>query len=233
MNTALILAGGLGTRLRPVVNDLPKPLAPVNGKPFLHYILHTLANQQIERCVLSVGYKAELIHQTFGNNYAGMIIDYVIEQEPLGTGGALRLAAQHIHNDFFLLNGDTLAELSLTDLARFHQQHQADITLSLVSVNNLSRYGSVILDPDARVSGFAEKQPNGGSGLINAGVYCITQQALTNMPPVGEKFGLEHFLENHLKKLAVFGTINTGYFIDIGIPEDYQRAQHDFIEKFL
>ena len=232
MNTALILAGGLGTRLRSMVSDLPKPLAPVNGKPFLHYILHTLAAQGIERCVLSIGYKAALIQQTFGEHYAGLRLDYVVEQQPLGTGGALRLAAQQIDGDFFLLNGDTLAELSLLDLAQTHHQRQADITLSLVAVDDLSRYGSVILDANARVTGFAEKQAHGGSGLINAGAYAIAQRALQQMPPPGEVFSLERFLEKHTADLAIFGTINTGYFIDIGIPEDYQRAQHEFTVRF-
>ena len=232
MNTALILAGGLGTRLRTVVDDLPKPLAPVNGKPFLHYILHSLAAQQVERCVLSIGYKAELIQQVFGNQYAGLRIDYVVEQQPLGTGGALRLAAQQIDDAFCLLNGDTLAELSLQSLAAFHQQHQSDITLSLASVNDLSRYGSVMLDAGSRVTGFAEKQPQGGSGLINAGVYCIARHALHRMPPPGDTFSLERFLEKHTNELAIFGTINTGYFIDIGIPEDYLRAQQEFAARF-
>lgn len=231
MSIAIILAGGLGTRLRSVINDVPKPLAPVNGQPFLFYLLHHLSTQNISRIILSVGYKHELIQSVIGNHFQSIPIEYVIETEPMGTGGAMRLAARHIEEDFFLLNGDTLAELSLSELKQFHQNHHAAISLSLAEIKGQTRYGTVILDQQ-RVIGFRQKQIQPVSGLINAGTYLISQAVLNQLPPENIPFSLEQFLENSLTKMAVFGLQNTDYFIDIGIPEDYNRAQMEFSNKF-
>ena len=226
---ALILAGGLGTRLKSVVSDVPKPMAEVAGKPFVEYILLYLKEFVVERVVFSIGYKAEAFQKYFGKKYQGIEIEYVIEKEPLGTGGALKYGLEHcIQNDILVLNGDTFFNIELDDLWIFHKLHQADFTMALREVENASRYGTVQLNDSGEITAFVEKQGIEDEGLINAGIY-ILNKSIFNLYQLPEKFSLEKdFLEMHLSELNLFGCICEGYFIDIGIPEDYKKAQDDF-----
>lgn len=229
LKEALILAGGLGTRLQSVVSDVPKPMAQVAGKPFVEYILQYLQEFGVERIVFSIGYKAEAFQKYFGKNYQEIEIEYVIEKEPLGTGGALKFALEHcINSEILVLNGDTFFNIELDDLWIFHQLHQSDFTMALREVENAARYGTVKLNENGKITGFIEKTGNNEKGIINAGIY-ILNKSIFNSYPLTEKFSLEKdFLEKYLTNLNLFGCICEGYFIDIGIPEDYKKAQDDF-----
>lgn len=221
---AVILAGGFGTRLQSVVSDVPKPMADIHGSPFLELLLRRLAQQGVCRVVLSVGYRHEVIQQYFGDSFASMEILYAIEQEPLGTGGGIQKALGMLQGaDVFVLNGDTFFDVCLADLYRFHEQHQAAVTLSLKLMSPANRYGTVQLE-GRRVTGFREKAVL-PQGLINGGVYCMRRDVFVKeqMP---QKFGFEKdFLEPKASVIPLFGRVEEAYFIDIGVPEDYRRAQ--------
>ncbi len=223
---AIVLAGGLGTRLRSVINDLPKPMAPVNGKPFLHYIFKYLIRQGISEAVLSVGYKHELVKEFFGEEYLGVKIHYSVEEEPLGTGGGIKKAFELVNDFAFVLNGDTFFDADLNVLSDFYFDSKSDITLSLKRLQNFDRYGTVQLDAGNRVTKFAEKQflPE---GLINGGVYFFSKELFEKIE-TPEKFSFEKdVLEKYTHELKFSGKVFDGYFIDIGIPEDYAKAQHE------
>lgn len=224
VNEAVILAGGLGTRLRSSVPELPKPMAPIDDKPFLEYMLNYLASYGIEHVVLSVGYKYEVIEEHFGRTYSGMALTYAVEKEPLGTGGGIRFAATHIHNDqFFLLNGDTFFNVNLKDLHEFFDAYDADIAMTIKHMRDFFRYGIVEHD-GCRVTGFAAKKPV-SKGYINGGVYLIRKK-LMNKFQLPEKFSFENdFLEKYLSELKVYAMECSEYFIDIGIPRDYEKAR--------
>jgi D-glycero-alpha-D-manno-heptose 1-phosphate guanylyltransferase len=226
---AIILAGGLGTRLQTVVSDVPKPMAPINGKPFLDYLVKYLLQFGIQKIVFSVGYKSTAIMEYFGNSFSSMEIDYAKEEEPLGTGGGLKNAMEKCHTDNILvLNGDTFLELDFNDFYNFHQKGQAEVSLCLRHVDNAQRYGTVSIDKEQNITGFKEKTGAESPGLINGGVY-IFQRKVWNKFNLPQKFSLEKdFFEPNLKKLKMMGYVSSGYFIDIGIPEDYQKAKDDF-----
>lgn len=221
---ALIFAGGLGTRLRSVVSDVPKPMAPVGNRPFLDYLISYWATQGIQEFTLSIGYKGECIKQYFGGNFAGAHIRYVEEDTPLGTGGALALALRG--GEFgtapvLLLNGDTWFEASLQKLEEAHESNGCMVTVALRTVPENTRYGGVVLDKSGHIAAFG--QP--GSPLINAGSYLFSPSALmSELAKHPEKFSLE---QDVLPELATNGHIGACIqdvnFIDIGIPEDYER----------
>lgn len=224
---AIILAGGLGTRLRSVINDLPKPMAPVNGKPFLHYIFQYLIKQRVGEAVLSVGYKHESIKEFFGTEYLGIKIQYSVEEEPLGTGGGIKQAFQLVGDCAFVLNGDTFFDVDLNALQQFYFETNSDISLSLKPLKDFDRYGTVELDENLRITKFIEKQFL-SEGLINGGVYFFSK-VLFDKVETPQKFSFEKdVLEKYTSTLKFTGKAFDGYFIDIGIPEDYQKAQHDF-----
>ena len=224
---AVILAGGLGTRLREVISDVPKPMAPVGSKPFLRYILERLEMQGVRRVVLAVGYKHETISSYFGHRCGEIRIAYSVEEEPLGTGGALKQAMDQISSDqVLLLNGDTLFHVDIKQLVQVHQDRAADLTLSLKPMRRFDRYGAVIVSSDSRVLSFQEKRMC-ESGLINGGVY-VARTDLWDPFELSAKFSFERFLENPgAQKLNMYGFPSEGYFIDIGIPEDYERAKSE------
>jgi len=230
---AIVLAGGLGTRLRSVISDLPKPMAPVNGKPFLHYIFLYLQKQGITDVVLSVGYKSEVIKEFFGDKYVGINIRYAVENEPLGTGGGIRQAMSMIDSDAYVLNGDTFFDVDLTDLYEFYTKRSSDIALALKRMHHFDRYGTVEIGNQDRVLQFQEKRYK-AEGLINGGVYVINKDLFKKVEEMEEtilpqRFSFEKdILEKHLVPLRYQGKEFSGYFIDIGIPEDYDRAQTDF-----
>ncbi|MDR2548592.1 MAG: nucleotidyltransferase family protein [Desulfobulbus sp.] len=220
---AVILAGGKGTRLQSVVSDRPKVLAPVAGVPFLHILLAHLANKGFSRVVLSVGYMAGQVIQATGGNFAGLDICYVKEEEPLGTGGGLRLALQACLRDHvFVLNGDTFLDLDFAQVEVLWQKMKEPILIGR-NVEDTARYGRLQTE-GARVTAFMEKGVP-GPGLINAGCYILPPSILDGFPPE-TPFSLEEkFLQPFVTKHPMLLFVTDGVFIDIGVPEDYARAQ--------
>ena len=224
---AIILAGGLGTRLRTVINDLPKPMAPVNDKPFLHYIFQYLKQERIGEVILSVGYKHEVIEDFFGKEYLGIKIQYSVEEEPLGTGGGIKQAFDLITGPAYVLNGDTFFGVNLHGFSDFYFERGSDMVLALKDLQNFDRYGTVQLNAESRITKFEEKKFL-TEGLINGGVYFFDKSLFTKVE-TGQKFSFEKdVLEKYTRELKFTGKTFDGYFIDIGIPEDYNKAQHDF-----
>lgn len=225
MREAVILAGGLGTRLRSAVPDLPKPMAPVAGRPFLEILLGSLQSKGFGRAVLSLGYMSDSVVDHFGSSYRGLELDYVIESEPLGTGGALRLALSHCVSDHaFVFNGDTYLDLEIEELAASWLSRQHPIIVAR-HVADTTRYGR-LLTSEGRVVRF-EGSGIGGEGLINAGCYVLSTRMLENLP-LPERFSFEQdFLSEAVRSECFDLFVSKGSFIDIGVPEDYMRAQHD------
>lgn len=225
---AIVLAGGMGTRLRAVVSDVPKPMAPVNGRPFLAYVLDDLVAQGIERVILAVGYKREVILEYFGIEYNGMELLYSVEEEPLGTGGAIKQAFDLVVGETaFVLNGDTYFKVNFADLDAFHADKNADMTLALKPMNDFDRYGTVVINEEDKILGFEEKKHR-EEGLINGGVYLFGKDIWVG-PELAEKFSFEtEILEGLYTTRTFCGMVSDTYFIDIGIPTDYERSQHDF-----
>ena len=221
---AIILAGGMGTRLRSVVPDLPKPMAPVAGRPFLAWVLDRLLDAGFENAVLAVGYKNEAISNHFGERHHGLSLHYSVETLPLGTGGAIRLAADQITRyPVFVLNGDTFLELDFQAMLTAHQQAGAKLSVAVCRVPDVSRYGALEIEGDV-ILGFHEKGRS-GPGFINAGVYLLGAEILRQIP-AGEPFSFEQqLLVPRVQDLRPHAFVTTGRFIDIGIPEDYDRAQ--------
>lgn len=222
---AIILAGGLGTRLRSAVPDLPKCMAPVNGKPFIAYVIDYLQSQGVEKFILSLGYKHEVITAFIKKQYPTLDVEYSIEEEPLGTGGAIRYAClKTTENNVIATNGDTLFKVDVSKLHGFHAMCGADCTLSLKPMKNFDRYGVVELNKDYSIASFKEKQ-HYDEGLINGGLYVLnTKKFLAEYLPL--KFSFEKdYLEALYTKRRMYGVVQDEYFIDIGIPEDYERAQ--------
>lgn len=229
---AIILAGGFGTRLQSVVSDVPKPMAPVCGRPFLEYQLDYLIGQGIDRVVLSLGYLPEVVKRHFGDRYRSMEVVYAVEVEPLGTGGAIAFAAQQIKGDaFWVFNGDSLFDLNLEMMEHLHNQKSADFTLALRTVDDVSRYGAVEVNQDGMILHFKEKSALPAKGTINAGVYLMNKATYLRYAPEG-LFSVEKelFMPDD-RPVHMAGIISDGYFIDIGIPEDYKRAQHEFLQR--
>ncbi len=224
----IVLAGGLGTRLRGAIGDYPKCMAPVNGKPFLHYIFQYLAEQQCKRAILSLGYKNEVVTAWLQSEHRHFETDYVIETEPLGTGGGIQLALKKAKSENVLvLNGDTMFSVELDTLMEFHLLQKAAATLALKKMYNFDRYGVVNIDSSDRITSFEEKQHR-DEGLINGGVYVVNKEHVLskNLP---EKFSFEKdYFETFVNEKKFLGFISEDYFIDIGIPVDYEKAQEDF-----
>lgn len=227
---AIVLAGGFGTRLRHIVSDVPKPMAPVAGRPFLEYILRDLAAKGVTRAVLAVGYMAECIENHFGTSFAGVELVYSREDRPLFTGGAIKQAlAQCTQENVLVVNGDTFFDVDLAALERVHTEHSAVLTVATKEMTDFDRYGTVRTDADGRIVAFEEKKPY-ARGAINGGVYLLRRGALDEIE--SEKFSFEQeFMERFVGEGRFFACPCDGYFIDIGIPEDYARAQEDFASK--
>ena len=222
---AIILAGGLGTRLRTAVPDLPKCMAPVGGRPFIGYITDYYRRAGIERFIFALGYKSAAFEEFFEREFSHGGYDISLEATPLGTGGAIRQACTlAAESSVLILNGDTFFGIDLPTLTEFHATHAADCSLCLKPMQDFDRFGVVELDADARVRQFREKQAY-RSGLINGGVYALNREHFLQeeLPPV---FSFEKdYLEKKLETRRIFGLQQDGYFIDIGIPEDYARVQ--------
>lgn len=230
---AIILAGGLGTRLRSVVSDVPKPMAPVAGRPFLEILIASLIRKGIDDIILSVGYQREKIIDYFGSAYKGVPVNYAVEEAPLGTGGALLNAFKKIDldEDVFILNGDTFLDLDLPDMKQKYEASRADVGIALKKMEDCSRYGRVVLSEEKRVIGFAEKGEK-IKGVINAGVYILRPSFLGQFG-FEDRFSLESdCFVRHADKIVFCPYIVDSYFIDIGVPEDYERAQTELISTF-
>jgi D-glycero-alpha-D-manno-heptose 1-phosphate guanylyltransferase len=224
---AIILAGGLGTRLRSAVPDLPKCMAPVAGKPFISYLINYYRAQGILKFIFSVGYKHEIIETFLKDEYPDLNYFCSVETEPLGTGGAVLKACSQVGStNVVVLNGDTFFEVDLQHLSRVHEQNKADCTLSLKPMSNSDRYGVVETNNEGQIILFREKNWYEKS-LINGGVYALNiPRFLKERLP--EKFSFEKdYLEKLYKQRKMYGVVQDGYFIDIGIPEDFTRAQLD------
>lgn len=220
---AIVLAGGFGTRLRQVVADVPKPMAPIAGRPFLEILLGSLARKGFARVVLSLGFMAEKITDHFGTRFAGMDIAYVVEDTPLGTGGAIRLAFEACTQDHvFVFNGDTYLDLEVRSLEQHWQASRYPIVVGR-QVPDTTRYGQLVVDC-GRITSFAEKG-TARPGLINAGCYVLATDALARFP-LNHPFSIEKdYLVPEVARAMVEVFETAGEFIDIGIPEDYLRAQ--------
>lgn len=220
---AIILAGGFGTRLQKVVKDVPKPMAPIAGRPFLELLLSDLAKKGFERIVLSLYYKADLIMDHFGSSFSGLELEYVVEKEPLGTGGAVRLAMSKCHADHvFVFNGDTFLDLDVSQAEGVWQSYKQPILIAR-EVEDTARYGRLLVE-GGRVTGFTEKGIS-STGLINAGCYILGTKQLDEWPE-NKSFSLEiDFFANVVGKTSIRSLVTEGVFIDIGVPEDYHYAQ--------
>lgn len=224
---AIILAGGLGTRLRSAVPELPKCMAPVNGRPFISYQIEYLKQNGVERILFSLGYRAEYFYNFLSTSLPSASYEILLEEEPLGTGGAIKFALQKVvGTSVVIVNGDSIFKADLQQQNREHLLNNADCTLALTYKQQANRYGLVECDTNTRVQAFREKTAD-ASGWINAGVYTLKTAALleAGMP---DRFSFEtQFLQAKYGTLHFYGCRQQGYFIDIGIPEDYQRAQDE------
>lgn len=225
---AIVLAGGLGTRLREVVSDVPKVMAPVAGRPFLEILLTALARKGFQRVVLSLGYLADTVVHHFGGRFGGMELLYEIEPSPLGTGGAMRAALDRCAGEqVFVFNGDTFLDLEAADVEQQWRQQPGPIIVAR-DVPDTSRYGRLDVQ-DSRVMGFFEKGMS-GPGLINAGCYVLPRGILDAFE-LGQAFSFEtDFLPGAVKQQRFEVFVTRGYFIDIGVPADYARAQSELAD---
>lgn len=222
----IVLAGGLGTRLRSVVADKPKCMAPIGEQPFLYYLLQYLHKQGITHAILSLGYKSEQVIAWCEQNELPLRVSFTVEPEPLGTGGGIVYALEKVENDgVFIVNGDTYFDVSLRDFHAFHQQQQSQLSLALKPMRQFDRYGTVTLNSRHSITAFREKQYM-DAGLINGGVYLTAASYLRglHLPP---KFSFEkEVLEPMAASGQLYGFVSDTYFIDIGIPEDYEAASN-------
>lgn len=215
---AIILAGGLGTRLREVLADKPKPLAPIRGRPFLDLLLDQLQGK-VERVILAVGYKAEAIKGQYGSKQ----LLFSEEKTPLGTGGALKQALTFAKGSpVLVLNGDSYFDIRFDDFFAFHQRLDADVTLACRAVEDVSRYGSLQIDKEGKIIAFQEKKPLKEPGWINGGIYLIHPPLLH---PFSGVFSLEKDFFPSLLKKKMFAYLSSEKFIDIGTKESYLKAQ--------
>ena len=220
----IILAGGFGTRLRHVVQDVPKPMAPINGRPFLEILLDYLVDQQIERVILATGHQADVIKEHFGNRYSSIQIFYSHETTPLGTGGAIKQAFEAFDLDeAIVLNGDTFFPVSLARLQYFHHQFNSDVTLSIKYLIDFNRYGTLKWNAFNRVEQFNEKMAC-DEGWINGGIYYISKNVFDDTTEQCFSFETD-VLEKHVTRGSFYTLPDAAYFIDIGIPEDYEAFQ--------
>lgn len=228
---AILLAGGLGTRLRPVVSDRPKPMALIGDRPFMEYVTRELVHYGVKQIIFAVGYKGGMVEEYFGNGEAfGFTASYAYEEELLGTAGAIKNAGRFVTEDsFFVLNADTFYRMDYGRLLRLREENQLDMALVLRQVPDISRYGAAVLK-GSMLAGFNEKEEQSRPGTINGGVYLMDRGLLDEIP--AGKISLENeMIPRWLKeKKRLGGFVNDGYFIDIGVPDDYFRFRED-VEK--
>jgi len=224
INEAIILAGGKGTRLRSVITDIPKCMAPVQEKAFITFILDFLNDAHFSKVIISVGYLKEYIINNLGNSFKNIEIAYSMEESPLGTGGAIKAALELCKNDnVFVLNGDTYFRPELKLMAKEHETKQADITIAVKHMNDVSRYGSVNFNNTQEITSFCEKNQKTSAGFINGGIYLINKSIFHHH--TASIFSIENdFFKNKINVLKMQVHISDAFFLDIGIPEDYSKA---------
>jgi D-glycero-alpha-D-manno-heptose 1-phosphate guanylyltransferase len=224
---ALILVGGLGTRLRGVVDDRPKPMADIGGKPFLEYLINFLGKYGVMDIILSTGYMSSLVMNHFGDGHGfGVRISYSKEDRPLGTAGAIRQAKSQISDQTVLvMNGDSILDFDPNLLIEKHKQNCANISMALVRVNDKSRYGSVEIDESGKIIEFVEKDAKSKLDVINAGIYLLDRQIVDSIPCCLQPISLEKDIFPKFIGKSFYGVIFEGFFIDIGIPLDYLFLQ--------
>ncbi len=227
--TAVILAGGMGTRLRAAVADRPKVLAPVAGRPFITYLLDKIATTLIEHVVLCTGYRADMVEEALGAHYGKLALSYSREAQPLGTGGALRLALPQITTPLAMVfNGDSYCDATLMDYYEWFIQRATPAALLLTEVDDVSRFGCVAVDAESYVTAFREKGSNSGRGSINAGIYLVTTDLLQEIP-TDRAVSLEYDMFPRWaleRKLMAYA--QGGRFLDIGTPETFAAAEAFF-----
>ncbi|WP_462249232.1 nucleotidyltransferase family protein [Ferruginibacter sp.] len=225
---AIILAGGLGTRLQSVVADVPKCMAPVNGIPFINFVISYLKKEGVERFIFSLGYKSEIVIEYINKTFTNIDVEYVVEGKPLGTGGAVKLACSKVKGtDVLVVNGDTLFTININDFTGVHKMKDANVTIALKEMKHFNRYGAVEIDTNFTLQQFKEKQFC-EKGFINGGIYALNVTAFLseNLPEV---FSFENdFLEKNTGRITFCGLPCDNYFIDIGIPEDYNKFIDDY-----
>ncbi len=220
---AIILAGGFGTRLKSMVSAVPKPMAPVNGRPFLSYLLDNLNKYGFQKVVLAVGYQKESIINFYKNRYKNIAIQYSVEEEPLGTGGCLKQAMELIDDDYvFVLNGDTMFDINYHEMAKLET-----LSIACKEMYDFDRYGEVRMDSNHTILSFEEKSFV-KNGYINGGIYYLPKNIFSTYR-LSKKFSLEKdFFEKYMYELKIKAYLSNAYFLDIGIPQDYKQAQEDF-----
>lgn len=226
---ALILAGGLGTRLRGVLPNIPKPMAPIDGRPFIEYLIGQLKNLGVQEIILSTGHLAEMISDHFGDGrHLDVAISYSREERPLGTGGAIRHARRLLGAEsFIVMNGDSFVDADFSHVIAKHHDSNGLATIALTEVDDTSRYGVVEVDHDDRILGFVEKGESSSSRCINSGVYVLSPKIFDEYPQNQEKVSLEQEVFPAIIGKSFWGITVEGFFKDIGIPEDYQALCED------
>lgn len=225
---AILLCGGMGTRLRSVVSDRPKPMADICGKPFLQYLLEMLREKGITEVIFALGYMGEMIEEYFQDGSAfGLKIAYSYEEDPLGTGGAIRNALPKImEEEVLVLNADTYFPMDYQGLYRFHQENDGDFSLATRAVPDISRYGAVRRDAAGRILAWNEKLEDGGqplAGEINGGIYVMKKSLIAEIPEGKQSLEQDCIPKWLSEGKRIFGLPFDGYFMDIGIPKDYQQ----------
>jgi len=229
--TAVILAGGFGTRLRSVVSDRPKVMAEINCRPFLSHLLEQIAKVGIGRVIVSTGYMSEYIEEHIGLMHKGLLVGYSREETPLGTGGALKLAAHMLKTKYCLvMNGDSYAEFDPVSLLTAHEKSSAKITLVIKAVVDSSRYGKVHIGEDNTIEAFTEKSGVTEGGLVNAGIYLINTTEIQGIPD-GKPYSLEYDFFPSMIGKGINGCEISGRFIDIGTPKSYVQAEKFFAKS--
>lgn len=231
ITTAVVLAGGLGTRLRSRVADRPKPMAPIAGRPFLEFLLDRLEDGGVRDVVLCVGHLGEMVQAHFGSRYRDLHLRYSVEQAPLGTGGALREALAHcVPGPALVLNGDTYLEMDFAEFGRSHVAGGSRISVVVREVDDVARYGSVELEGEV-IRKFVEKGRD-GRGWINAGTYAVNADLFAGDSLPIEAFSFEtDFLAPRCTELDIRAFRTDGYLLDIGIPADFDRAQQELPDR--
>jgi D-glycero-alpha-D-manno-heptose 1-phosphate guanylyltransferase len=240
---AVVLAGGLGTRLKETVAGLPKSLAPIGKHPFLSYLLGWLRSQGVTEVILAVGHRRKfIVHHYSRHKPHGIRLRYSVENTPLGTGGALRNLRSLLEGEeFFVLNGDSIFDVDLHQMLAFHRRRRSEVTLALASPPEAGRYGSVLLNAQGRIKAFVEKKataaPNASghpdlSRWISGGLYIMNKAVFRHMPR-RQEISLEKEVFPRLIGGPFYGFPAKAYFIDIGVPEDYRKAQAELTERFI
>ena len=226
---AIILAGGLGTRLEHLTKVAPKSMVLINGRPFLEYLLNYLMKQDVSKVILAVGYKYEIIKNYFKNKYQSLKIEYSVETKRLGTGGAIKLSLEKTNEkEIFVINGDTLFDVNLQKMLDFHIVHQSELTIAAKFMENFDRYGK-ISTCENRIIDFEEKKYN-INGYINGGIYIINRNFFNDLK-LNSVFSLEtDIMEKYVNNKKMYSYKNSGRFIDIGTLQSYKMAVKNFLK---